>query len=391
MTDVIRKLQGEVEHLSLWLHNDALPLWLSAGVDLRSNGFFERVAQNGIATDTDNRRSRVHPRQIYCFAKAGAMGWPGEWKQTVESGLDYYDRVYRRGEDVFYGSLATHNGEMIDHTFDLYNQTFSVFAAAQIAVAIPSRFEEMRLRARGLMDALIADYHHPLGGFEEAKPPKLPLCSNPHMHLFEAMLAWEDVDPDTSFWSTYADEIANLALMKFIDGKTGALREFFDHDWQPYPGEKGRVVEPGHQFEWSWLMGQWADRRKNSDALKAAKRLFQIAVDHGICEHRRVAIMSLYDDFSVHDGLARLWPQTEWIKSSLLFASLSEGEERAFYLRSAVQAMDALRPFLDTPIKGLWYDKWPEGGSLLDEPAPASTFYHILCACYEAEKTVSAL
>jgi mannose-6-phosphate isomerase len=151
------------------------------------------------------------------------------------------------------------------------------------------------------------------------------------------------------------------------------------------------VVEPGHQFEWSWLMGQWADRRKNSDALKAAKRLFQIAVDHGICEHRRVAIMSLYDDFSVHDGLARLWPQTEWIKSSLLFASLSEGEERAFYLRSAVQAMDALRPFLDTPIKGLWYDKWPEGGSLLDEPAPASTFYHILCACYEAEKTVSAL
>lgn len=391
MTDVIRKLQGGVEHLSLWLHNDALPLWLSAGVDARSNGFFERVAQNGIATDTDNRRSRVHPRQIYCFAKAGAMGWPGEWKQTVESGLDYYDRVYRREEDVFYGSLATHNGEMIDHTFDLYNQAFSVFAAAQIAVAIPSRFEEMRLRARGLMDALIADYHHPLGGFEEAKPPKLPLCSNPHMHLFEAMLAWEDVDPDTSFWATYADEIANLALMKFIDGKTGALREFFDHDWQPYPGEKGRVVEPGHQFEWSWLMGQWADRRKNSDALKAAKRLFQIAVDHGICEHRRVAIMSLYDDFSVHDGLARLWPQTEWIKSSLLFASLSEGEERAFYLRSAVQAMDALRPFLDTPIKGLWYDKWPEGGSLLDEPAPASTFYHILCACYEAEKTVSAL
>ncbi|EEY04140.1 AGE family epimerase/isomerase [Brucella neotomae] len=390
MNDVIRKLQVEVERLSSWLHNDALPLWLSAGVDAPNSGFFERIGQDGVATDADNRRSRVHPRQIYCFAKAGAMGWQGEWKQTVEAGIEYYDRVYRR-EDGFYGSLAGQSGKMIDHTFDLYNQAFSVFAAAQIAVSIPDRFDEMRQRALGLMNTLVADYHHPLGGFEEANPPKLPLCSNPHMHLFEAMLAWETVDPETQFWSTYADEIANLALTKFIDGKTGALREFFDHDWKPYPGDKGMVVEPGHQFEWSWLMGQWADRRQNGDGMMAAKRLFQIAVDCGVCEQRKVAIMSLYDDFSVHDSLARLWPQTEWIKSALLFASLSKDEERVYYLQSALRAIDALRPFLETPIKGLWYDKWPEGGTLIDEPAPASTFYHILCACYEAEKTISEL
>lgn len=125
MNDVIRKLQVEVERLSSWLHNDALPLWLSAGVDAPNSGFFERIGQDGVATDADNRRSRVHPRQIYCFAKAGAMGWQGEWKQTVEAGIEYYDRVYRR-EDGFYGSLAGQSGKMIDHTFDLYNQAFSV-------------------------------------------------------------------------------------------------------------------------------------------------------------------------------------------------------------------------------------------------------------------------
>ncbi|MDT8059726.1 mannose-6-phosphate isomerase, partial [Brucella melitensis] len=51
MNDVIRKLQVEVERLSSWLHNDALPLWLSAGVDAPNSGFFERIGQDGVATD----------------------------------------------------------------------------------------------------------------------------------------------------------------------------------------------------------------------------------------------------------------------------------------------------------------------------------------------------
>ncbi|PYG53421.1 AGE family epimerase/isomerase, partial [Rhizobium sp. UGM030330-04] len=47
-------------------------------------------------------------------------------------------------------------------------------------------------------------------------------------------------------------------------------------------------------------------------------------------------------------------------------------------------AIGALQPFLDTPVKGLWFDKWPADRPMIDEPAPASTFYHIVCAIYEA-------
>jgi mannose-6-phosphate isomerase len=390
MRDVKNELQAKVERLSSWLHDDALPLWLSAGIDRIDKGFFERIAQDGTATDRDHRRSRVHPRQIYCFAKAGEMGWQGEWKQAVEDGIKYYDRVYRT-DDGFYGSLASSDGKLIDQSFDLYNQAFSIFAAAQIAVSIPHRFDEMRKRALEIFNCLLEDYHHPKGGFEESNPPRLPLRSNPHMHLFEATLAWEVVDPETELWATYADEIANLALTKFIDSETGALREFFDQDWLPSQGHMGRLVEPGQQFEWSWLMGQWAQRRENTDAIKAAKRLFEIAASYGVCDQRNVAIMGLYDDFSVHDSLARLWPQTEWIKSALLLATLSEGQEKHHYLQSALLAFDALGLFLDTPVSGLWYDKWPKDCPIIDEPAPASTFYHILCATYEAEKSLAKL
>lgn len=48
----------------------------------------------------------------------------------------------------------------------------------------------MRGRALDILAILKRDYKHPVAGFEEENPPRTPLCSNPHMHLFEAMLAW---------------------------------------------------------------------------------------------------------------------------------------------------------------------------------------------------------
>ena len=177
----------------------------------------------------------------------------------------------------------------------------------------------------------------------------------------------------------------------FIDRETGALREFFDHDWAPMPGDKGRIVEPGHQFEWAWLLLRWAERRGNADALVKARRLFEIGEQYGIAQPRDVAVMTLFDDFSVADPIARLWPQAEWLKSAIRFAALTQGEERERYLRSAVRAATALQRFLDTPVKGLWRDKQQADGSFIDEPAPASSFYHILCAIYELDDCLKRL
>lgn len=149
-------------------------------------------------------------------------------------------------------------------------------------------------------------------------------------------------------------------------------------------------MEPGHQFEWAWLLVRWGSLRGNEEAIRKAKRLFEIGEQHGICPRRKVAVMSLYDDFSMRDGLARLWPQTEWLKAAVRLASVTDGEERQRYLASGLSAIGALQPFLDTPVKGLWFDKWPADRPMLDEPAPASTFYHIVCAIYEAEAVLAA-
>lgn len=376
--------------LEAWLYDDALPRWCEAGFDPRV-GFYETVALDGVPTDADVR-SRVNPRQVYCFAEAGRRGWQGEWRSCVEGGLRRFDAVYLRPDGV-YGHLATVGDRLIDDRFDLYNQAFALLAFAATARAVPERSGEMEERARALLSCLEEHYRHPQAGFEEAAPPTEPLRSNPHMHLFEAFQAWERVEgADPAPWAALADEIAGLALDRFIDGETGALREYFAHDWAPMPGEKGRVVEPGHQFEWAWLLTRWAiDRCRVGDVIDRTRRLFEIGETKGIDPARGAAVMALDIDFRVTDPVARLWAQTEWLKAAMLLAAVSSGEQRGRYLASAERAAETLRRFLDVPLAGLWYDKLQPDGSFANEPAPASSFYHIVCAIGEVRDRLTEM
>ncbi|WEX77142.1 mannose-6-phosphate isomerase Pmi [Sinorhizobium numidicum] len=375
---------SQAGELADWLADAALPLWRQKGVDETGGGFVETIDMQGQPTRA-NRRSRVQPRQVYCFAEAGRRGWRGDWRTVSEGGLAYFDRVYRQ-PNGFYGALADADGRLLDPAFDLYNQAFALLAFAYLAEVFPERKAEMIARSDDLRRKLESYCKHPVAGFEEDNPPRLPLGSNPHMHLFEACLASEAIEGfDRIAWANLADEIAHLAMERFIDPKTGALREFFDHDWMPFSGEKGRILEPGHQFEWAWLLLRWAERRGNAEAIIKARRLFEIGETHGICRKRDVAMMTLFDDFSVADAVARVWPQTEWLKAAIRFAALSEGAERQRYVASAARAAAALERFLETPIRGLWRDKQQADGAFIEEPAPASSFYHIVCAIYELE------
>jgi mannose-6-phosphate isomerase len=176
-----------------------------------------------------------------------------------------------------------------------------------------------------------------------------------------------------------ADEVAELCLARFTT-PDGLLLEYFDAAWAPAAGLQGRLVWPGHQFEWAGLLERWALLRKREDARTVARRLYRYGADHGIDPQRGVAVFELLDDLSVNDAKARLWSQTEWLKAALILARSAKGEERQAYVADAISAAKALLLYLDTPIAGLWRDKLLADGSWVDEPAPASSFYHIVDA-----------
>ncbi len=388
--ETTRSIETAVTAMTNWLENDALPLWGSAGVEQTTGGFHERIGQDGQPMIDDNRRARVQPRQLYCFSAAHQHGVAGDWETIIRNGLTYFENTFRK-HDGLYGALASPEGVLIKPEYDLYNQAFALFSFSQIAASFPDATMRMEEKATELLRLLTAHHKHAVAGFQHTDPPSLPLCSNPHMHLFEAALAWEALAERPEAWAALADEIANLALTKFIDAKSGGLREFFDHDWNPHPSDKGRIMEPGHQFEWAWLLARWGALRNDAAAIAKAERLFEIGIAHGLSEDGKVAVMSLYDDFSVHDPVARMWPQTEWLKAATKLAVVGNGEKRGHYIASAGKAAEAFSEFLKTPVRGLWYDKRLADGSLVDEPAPASTFYHILCAIYEARDNLDAL
>ena len=221
------------------------------------------------------------------------------------------------------------------------------------------------------MSAISRLMKRPGPGFHSGLPERLPLLSNPHMHLFEAALAWHSVSHDP-LWSALAEEMGALALEHLIDPRSGALRESFAENWTPLASTEGRIVEPGHLFEWAWLLLRWG----NNSSLSAAMRVVEIAERHGV--HRGVVVNALLDDFSVHDAQARLWPQTERLRVT---ARLAVADGR--YWSGVAQSAQTLLWYLQSASAGLWRDCLTVNGRFIEEPAPASNFYHIVGAICE--------
>jgi mannose/cellobiose epimerase-like protein (N-acyl-D-glucosamine 2-epimerase family) len=372
-------LRHEQELLLNWLRAYAYPLWATQGYDHIHGGFQESLTSTGPTADQP-RRLRVQARQIYSFARAASLGWsPADAARLVTDGLEFLVGHYRRSDGLF-RTLVAADGSPLDERALLYDQAFVLLALAESQSVLGP--QPQLLRTAQVLRAAIYQWLKRSGpGFSSGVPDALPLLANPHMHLLEAALSWIPIGDDAA-WFALADEIVALALTRLIDPGTGAVREHFDAGWAPLAGTAGRIVEPGHQFEWGWLLLRW-DGTDGAAAHQAAARLVQLGEAHGI--RGGVAINELLDDFSVHDDEARLWPQTERLKAALRMAAMTHD---ARYWSMAVQAARGLRRYLDTEVRGLWYDRLTVDGQFVQQPAPASSFYHIVCALAELKAVV---
>jgi mannose/cellobiose epimerase-like protein (N-acyl-D-glucosamine 2-epimerase family) len=348
-----------------WLAQSAYPLWAQAGYDHARGGFHERLGADG-PVETDSRRARVQVRQVYAFANAPSMGWMGDPVPLVSGGLDFFLSHYRRADGLF-RTLCAPDGAALDEQAFLYDQAFVLLAlAASQKVLGPT--SALIHESQALHSAIERLLRHHGPGFDSGLPQRLPLLSNPHMHLLEAALAWEEVSHEPK-WGALREELTDLALTHLIDARSGAVLEFFDQDWQPLSGDRGRTVEPGHLFEWAWLLQRCGGERANAAAL----RLIHLAERHGV--RRGVALNALLDDFTIHDAQARLWPQAERLKA-LSLAAVNDGR----YWPGVAQAGCAILRYIAVAPEGLWYDTLTVNKRFIAEPSPASSLYHLVAA-----------
>ncbi len=361
-----------------WLLDVAAPLWSGTG-RLDKGLFVERLTHEGKADDAP-RRLFVQARDVYSFGEIGRLGWDGPWRELCSSTVDYLLAHGRRADGLFIHSF-TSDGAVHDGRADLYDQAFMLFCLGHASRALerPNLLDA----ADALIAALDEGWRHPAGGFIEKDIPRPLRHQNPHMHFFEAFSALYDIS-GRSEWKARAEEMARLCRDRFMDPETGALLEYFTEDLTPAPGIEGRIVEPGHCFEWAWLFEKlalwgWADAIAISDRLTAFGRT------HGISATHDVAINEVTLEGTVHKPTARLWPQTERLKVALARLRRLGTHEEA---EEARRAFRGLQLYFDMPVAGTWRDVLNPDGSFVPQPAPGSSLYHITCAMAELLDTV---
>lgn len=373
---------ASTQRLIDWLRQAALPLWTDIGPDHVGGGFVERLERDGTLV-SDVRRARLVARQIYVFQTAQSHGWSVQGDRLARHGVVSLLAHHIDTDDVVIPRYlpATGCGE---GGFDLYDQAFVLFGLSY-AARLGDR-SETEQRALRILARMRAGWQHPLGGFAEANPPVAPLKANPHMHLFEAAQAWLAISDDPA-WHLLATEIAELSLARFIAAKTGALHEFFDADWRVVCDPAIDVVEPGHQAEWAWLLARWYRRTGDPRFLVVARRLFDIAEDHGCHAQDGKLINALDAGLTPQDSLMRLWPQTERIKALVVFLELAGTDAERARLRATLdRAVAGLLDYFVHPIAGSWWEHIAPGGQPVDEPARASSLYHIVGAATELSR-----
>lgn len=370
------------DEIRRWMFDAALPLWSKAGVDRVSGGFVEKLDYQARPLSPGFRRTRVAGRQTYVFSHAAVLGWaPG--LELSAYGANLLDRLYR-GPDDGWPRTVDESNAVRDGTPDMYDLAFVLFAYAwrHRAANDPASlagchrvldFIERRLRA-------------PRGYWHEW-PATGPRLQNPHMHLLEASLVAFEATRDQRFLDT-ARGIVDLFRRSLFDGRT--LAEYFDADWNRSKGEHGRLVEPGHQLEWAWILVQYG-RLAGEDTTREAESLVAFAEQYGLDPTSGRVAQVVRDDGAPIDPASRTWPNTERIKGLL---ALFEATGRDTREGVALSCRVLLDQYLATEVNGLWIDVFDTSGQPKAPDVPASTLYHVFLAFAEVlrlEPGLSAL
>jgi mannose/cellobiose epimerase-like protein (N-acyl-D-glucosamine 2-epimerase family) len=368
-----------------WLAHEALPLWSSAGLDLQAGGFVEKLSLDGRPLLEADKRMRVQARQVYVYSHAHLLDWtpPADGPSALEAayhGFDFLTRQYWHEDGGFVFSVSR-NGTHADTRRESYEQAFAIFAFAwHFRATGDEAAVEWAERTLAFLDDHLRDLE--AGGYHENPAHDLPRRQNPHMHLLEALLAWHTTTGE-DIWLRRAQDIFALFRSCFFDAPTGTLGEFFDARWTPATGTMGKIIEPGHHYEWVWLLERYV-QATGEDVRPEAAALYQFAEAHGVDRNPGPAADLAFDSVLRHgtslDENKRLWVQTEAIKAQLARMEFHDDATAALRLEELLERVFTL--YLATG-KGAWQDHLDAQGNGFAETVPASSLYHLFLALSE--------
>ncbi|WP_426022477.1 sugar phosphate nucleotidyltransferase [Brevundimonas sp. PWP3-1b1] len=322
-------LKGGAERLATWLRQSALPVWCTLGQ--ATSGEFEPLLSMSGRRIATSHRLQVQAAQLEAYAQAGRQDWSGPWRDVIDKGKPHLQS---------YGDCTEH----WDHIGLLVT-----WAAMFAATSDPSAERE----ATALRNRLVVGEN----GLSNQAHYLLP--------LLEGALAWAEISGQQDW--RIEDQIVSL-----MQNASNLVHS----------------TSPGDRFYQAWLLSRYSRLTSDTDALIEARKLYAAGLQ-GVDLKRGVVVEAVNDQGLIQSGRARLWSQTQWLKASLILASMADDGPCADSLEQAACALRAVWLFL-TP-QGLWRDAMLESGDFIDEPSPALSLRSIMTAHIQLRETLGAL
>jgi mannose-6-phosphate isomerase len=339
-----------------------VPLWQGPGWNAEMALPYEALDAEHQPMPPQRYRAMACARQLYLFSSLiGRV--PGAEARAAALFRSLQQHFHDAEHGGWFYSIDP-QGAPLDQRKDLYTHAFILFACAHYWDKVREPLVESVLNA---VLAVVAQRFATGDGLYEACLDRdwATLASgplqNPLMHLAEAFLATLSVREDSAVNHALI-ELCTAMHERFVDPDQSVLME------KPL-GAVGNWFEPGHQFEWYFLLESSLLLR--GSALHAAlERGFALTETLGVDQQHGAVVAMLDLDGQPKDATQRIWAQAEYLRA----LTLRPGSEMTV-LR---QLQSLQQRFLHA---GGWHECRDENGEVSRRDMPSTTPYH-LATCY---------
>ena len=342
-----------------------VPLWQGPGWNTDMALPYEALDAEHQPLPPQRYRAMACARQLYLFSSL--IGQVPEAEVRAAALFRSLQQHFHDAEHGGWFYSIDPQGAPLDQRKDLYTHAFILFACAHYWDKVREPLVESVLNAA--LEVVAQRFATDDGLYEACldrdwSSLKTGPLQNPLMHLAEAFLATLSVREDIAVQQRLLALCAGMQK-KFVVPQEGVLME------KPL-GAVDNWFEPGHQFEWYFLL-ESSSLLRDSKLHRSLSRAFSYTEQLGVVEHNGAvrAMLDLESDpRRPRDSTQRIWAQAEYLRALTL-----RPDSEAAVLRQ-LQALQ--QRFLHA---GGWYECRDEEGEVSRKDMPSTTPYH-LATCY---------
>ncbi|MHC8383953.1 AGE family epimerase/isomerase [Pseudomonas sp. LB3P14] len=339
-----------------------VPLWQGPGWNADMALPYEALDAEHQPLPPQRYRAMACARQLYLFSSL-----IGQVPAAEERAAALFRSLQQHFHDAEHGGWfysIDPQGTPLDQRKDLYTHAFILFACAHYWDKVREPLVESALNAA--LEVVAQRFATGDGLYEasldrDGSSLKSGPLQNPLMHLAEAFLATLSVREDAAVQDALV-ELCTAMQKRFIDPQHGVLME------KPL-GAVDNWFEPGHQFEWYFLL-ESSPLLRGSALHRSLDQAFALTEQLGV-DPQTGAVQAMLDlDGRSRDGTQRIWAQAEYLRA----LTLRPDSETA-----VLRQLQALQQHsLHT---GGWFECRDENGEVSRRDMPSTTPYH-LATCY---------